>query len=536
MTIKSYNSQAALRVAKSTLEENVKEVLELFCILAKLEYITFYKYNYEYNSYFYQFTVSNQGEVIVDEDNFKDKFETNFVVKKDGVTLGKFEISSKLQNRFVPLRKTYSKLLRDLYKLYEIEKELYGSQTMFNVHIVYDKTQEAFAQNLQSGLRGLFNIDIFLETSLSSKLLVLKNKDIKHIVIYVVDGETNLVKDTELIKQLNELIIAIGPDDHRLSMLCGKLGIETYISRDDYKLENLKPIVLQTRKNLINKDKTSNKIISIAGISGGIGTTTVAMNAANLLSKNAFDKNILFIDLSTTKAVSNMFLEKNPVPDTTIIELINSGEFDLVKNLDNGLVKIRENLYTITGIQKQTDKDILEKDTFIGKLLDYIKFASEHFNYIIIDIGTADSSYLKTTMYDLANEFWLITEMTLPHISKLKTFYNLLKRAGLKDKTSFLINRYDSQSAISIDDVLSILNMEEEDKIFFDYKLRNDYRTLGSSWNYCELASEIATSKDSFFIASLEDVLMKKHFYIKSKEEEKAINNLLSTLLKKGKK
>lgn len=139
-------------------------------------------------------------------------------------------------------------------------------------------------------------------------------------------------------------------------------------------------------------------------------------------------------------------------------------------------------------------------------------------------------------MYDLANEFWLITEMTLPHISKLKTFYNLLKRAGLKDKTSFLINRYDSQSAISIDDVLSILNMEEEDKIFFDYKLRNDYRTLGSSWNYCELASEIATSKDSFFIASLEDVLMKKHFYIKSKEEEKAINNLLSTLLKKGKK
>ncbi len=57
--------------------------------------------------------------------------------------------------------------------------------------------------------------------------------------------------------------------------------------------------------------------------------------------------------------------------------------FNIEKNLDLGLVKIRENFYSINGIQKHIDKDLIEKDTFIEKLLDYLLKASEHFNYII---------------------------------------------------------------------------------------------------------------------------------------------------------
>jgi Flp pilus assembly CpaE family ATPase len=258
------------------------------------------------------------------------------------------------------------------------------------------------------------------------------------------------------------------------------------------------------------------------------------MNVANMLSNNMFDKNILYIDLSTTKAVSNLFLEQNPVPEKTIIDLINSGEYDVAKNLENGLVEVRENFYAVTGIQKQIDKELLEKDTFIGKLLDYIKHMSDHFNYILIDIGTADASHLKTTIYDLVNEIWLVTEMTLPHISKLKTFYNLLKRAGLKEKTSFLINRYDSECAISIDDILSILNMEEDDKFFFDFKIKNDYKTLGRAWNYCELASDVAP--DSVFVKSLEHILTTKQFYTKEDEQVAPPSKGLFSFLGKGDK
>jgi hypothetical protein len=109
--------------------------------------------------------------------------------------------------------------------------------------------------------------------------------------------------------------------------------------------------------------------------------------------------------------------------------------------------------------------------------------------------------------------------MTLPHISKLKTFYSLIKRAGLKDKISFIVNRYDSQNAISVTDVTSILNMNNEDKIQFEsFKIPNDYNVLGKCWNYCELASK--NHPNSLFIKKLDSILQEKKFYEKEQIKE----------------
>ena len=104
---------------------------------------------------------------------------------------------------------------------------------------------------------------------------------------------------------------------------------------------------------------------------------------SDLISKNVPNKNLLYIDLSTTKAISNLFLENNPLPQKTIIDLINSNEFNIENNLENGLIKKRENFYCITGIQKHIDKEFLEKDAFI-----------EHFN-----INEALGSNTKTGAY-----------------------------------------------------------------------------------------------------------------------------------------
>ncbi len=124
--------------------------------------------------------------------------------------------------------------------------------------------------------------------------------------------------------------------------------------------------------------------------------------------------------------------------------------------------------------------------------------------------------------------------MTLPHISQLKTFYSLLKRAGLKDKLSFILNRYDSKNAISLNDVISILNMTSEDKEDFDsFKLPNDYTDLGKCWNYCELVSQ--NEKNCLFINKLNGILEHKEFYDKSQKIE-TNTNWLSTIFSKAKK
>lgn len=531
MTLDDFQEKLELNKENSSIHNQIFEMLELFTDLANLEHISYYRYNYEYNDFFYKFSLNPNGEKIDAPSENENTYK--LLLRKDKIVYGYILVYQKIVSTPI-LKKLLKKIVKYLEHQRELEKKLLGADVSFNIYLFHDEHLDMFAKNLKGGLEGLFNVDVFLDTSIDNHISEIKSKDTKHIIVYLVDDEKSIKENEDTIRTLNELIVVIGPNDHYLSMYCGKLGIQNYIPITEFKAEKIKSIIVDTRNNLINKNKYGNKIIALSGVSGGIGTTTIAMNMSDLLAKNLPGKNILYIDLSSTKAISNLFLEKNPLPEKTIIDLINTSEFHLENNLQNGLIKKSENFYCITGIQKHIDKEYLEKDIFIEKLLEYISASSDYFNFIIIDIGIADASNLKSTIYDIVNELWLVTEMNLPHISKVKTFYSLMKRAGLKEKISFIVNRYDSQNAISVNDVSSILNMTSGDKIQFDdFKIPNDYQSLGKCWNYCELASENAV--DSNFIKKLETILEKKDFYKKG-EVKAAKGNIFSSLFKKSKK
>ena len=527
MQLDEYQEKLKLSYENSFISENIHELLELFCDIANLKKLSYYKYEYEYNNFFHKFDIlSNEDQLNQNNKNYK------LIIRDKKTIFGYLLINQKIKSTPI-LKKLLYKIIKSLKKEKEIQKKLFGNELPFNLYLFHDEDLTFFAGNLKSGLEGLFNVDVTQDTSIEKYFDALKSKETKHIIIFLIDDEKMIKMHEEKIKVLNELIIVIGPNDHHISMYCGKLGIENYISINEFKAEKLKDVILSKKNTLLNKNKYGNKIISIGGISGGIGSTTIAMNMSDLISKNIPNKNLLYIDLSTTKAISNLFLENNPLPSKSIIDLINSNEFNLESNLENGLTKVRENFYCISGIQKHIDKEFLEKDIFIEKLLDYISSSSNYFNFIIIDTGTADASNLKSTIYDIVNEFWLITEMTLPHISKLKTFYSLMKRAGLKDKISFIVNRYDSQNAISVTDVTSILNMNNEDKIQFEsFKIPNDYNVLGKCWNYCELASK--NHPNSLFVKKLDSILQEKNFY-KNEQKKENKKSIFSQFFSKDK-
>jgi Flp pilus assembly CpaE family ATPase len=527
MQLDEYQEKLKLSYENNFISENIRELIELFCDLANLETISYFKYDYEYNDFFHKFDISS-------DNSNTNKTKKNYkIILKDGkIVYGYLLINQRIKSNPI-LKKMLNKIIKYLKREKEIQKKILGNELPFSIYLFHDEELELFAENLKSGLEGLFNVDVTQDTSIEKYFDTLKSKETKHIIIFLINDEKIILEVEEKIKVLNELIIVIGPNNHHISMYCGRIGIEDYVSINEFKAENVKNIILNKKNTLFNKNKFGNKIIAIGGISGGIGSTTIAMNMADLISSNLPNKNILYIDLSTTKAISNLFLENNPLPQKSIIDLINSNEFNLENNLENGLIKKRENFYCITGIQKHIDKEFLEKDVFIEKLLDYISTSSNYFNFIIIDTGTANASNLKSTIYDIVNEFWLITEMTLPHISKLKTFYSLMKRAGLKDKISFIVNRYDSQNAISVTDVTSILNMNSEDKMQFDsFKIPNDYNVLGKCWNYCELASK--NYPDSLFIKKLDAILQEKNFY-KNEQKKENKKSIFSSFFAKDK-
>lgn len=528
MDYKSYQEYSNIQGALDIRRENVIEILQLFVLISNIEKLTFMKYDFKYNNFVYGFTIDGYN-VIEDDINFiNNKYS---IILKDGdVVFGKITFNKKIWYRQV-LKELLKKAKIGLRRIFEIEKDLLSQNTPLNIFIVTDKNTIKFANKLQTNLDILLNADITVIHDITKITEKLNLKNSKNIIIYTVQNHELIIDDEELLKTFNEFIIVIGPNDHNLSLTCGKLNIENYVSIDEFSPEHIKNLILETKYKLINKNKYDNKIIAISGVAGGIGATTVSMNTADVIARRNPNKNVLFIDLSLTKAISNLFLSQNPIPNQSIIDLINYGDFDIKKNLDIGLVKVRENFFAINGIQKHIDRDILEKDNFIEKLLDYILKASESFNYIVIDTGEADASAMKSTIYDLVNEIWILTEMTLPHVSKLKTFYSLMKRAGLKDKVTFIVNRVNSLNEISAADFDSIMNTSSKDEKLMYLKIPNDYQTLGKCWNYCELASSV--SKDSPFIKTLSEILLNKEFISEQVEKPKSSKKSVFSFLKK---
>jgi cellulose biosynthesis protein BcsQ len=509
MTLETYNNNIINQSELEIRTESLIESLQFYVLFSKIEQLSFYEYDYELNTYKYSFSVDHKSKYIVPlDDNFLDS-EFSFIIEKNNTIYGMI-VSDKMPQSDRILNEILEKVKDTLEKKSTLLKQFLLSESPLDVFIITDENSIEFAKKLQTSLDILMNVNIKIETTVSSIVDSLKEKTKKSILIYTVDNDSLLKTDSETLNLLNEFLFVIGPNDFNISLYCGHLNVYKYLSKEEFIPEGLKKDIIDTKGKIQNKYINKNKIIAISGISGGIGVTTIAMNVANMIAKANSDKNVLYIELSKTKAISNLFLSGNPLPKKTIIDLVNSGEKSIEKSLENGLEKIRENFYSINGIQKHIDSDYLEQDVFIEKFLEYISKVSDDFNYIIIDTGEADAGVLNSTMYDIVNELWILTEMSLPQISKLKTFFSLMKRAGLKDKLTFLVNRYDSVNAISVSDVTSILNTANEDHLNFDYKIPNDYKTLGHCWSYCELVS--LTNNDSIFVKKLEKILSDKNF------------------------
>ena len=524
MTLDTYNTKIKEQKKLELQDEKLIDVLKYYVLFSNLTTLYFFDYNHELNNFTYSFSIDKNNSFI--EEDIVEK-NNSLIIKDNTTTYGMISFDETLISSDI-LDELFKKIKTILIKRVTLRKELLLQESALDLYIITDDKSLDFTNELHINLNILLNANISVETTIASISEQLKEKTRKSILIYVVNDDSLLKLDEEILQTLNEFLIVIGPSDYNTSLFCGHLNVYKYLSKDDFIPEQLKSIIIETREHVQNKYVNKNKIIAISGIAGGIGATTVAMNMANLLANKNSDKNILYIDLSTTKAISNLFLAQNPLPKKTIIDLVNSNEFDIEKNLENGLVKVRENFYAINGIQKHIDNDFLEQDIFIEKLLEYISKISEEFNFIIIDTGKADATQLNTTIYDIVNELWILTEMSLPHISKLKTFFALMKRAGLKDKLTFVANRYDSVNAISVSDITSMLHTANEDFLNFDFKLPNDYTKLGHCWNYCELVTNLYP--DSVFSKKLVDILSEKNFFINNEKEDKNSKSWLSFL------
>lgn len=327
-----------------------------------------------------------------------------------------------------------------------------------------------------------------------------KNKDV--VLIYKVESieDINALKDIYFVD--NIYMILIGKDCSEFSLLAGKIGVDSYIHNDKADSKEINKVIVQSQ-TIIKKRRGNSNVSVFTGITGGVGTTTIAMNLARSLAENNLDKNVLFLDFASTKAVSNLFFDYIQ-PSKTITDILNVQQFEMDELFNNGLEKVSNNFYFVPGIQKHTDKEYLEKPENIQIFLNFIMYIKEKFDFIIIDVGVFEDSDLEIDIQEIADNIFVITEFSIPSMSILKTYIDIIDKSGWYNKTHIIANRADSFGSVTHVEATKILSKGLKHNFEIDFALPNDAMHLRECWNEAQLVSSVYPS--SPFMESIDEV------------------------------
>ena len=350
-------------------------------------------------------------------------------------------------------------------------------------------------QNEFTDVNNFSNIENFVNFYAASH-----NSDV--VLLYKVDS----LEDIEALEQIyftdNIYMIVIGKDDVEYSLLSGKYGVDVYLDENKIDSQSVKNHIRESQ-NVVKKRRGNSNVSVFTGISGGVGTTTITMNLAKNLAEKNLDKNVLFLDFASTKAISNIFYGSIQ-PQKTIIDIANVERFEMEELMENGLEKYSNNLYFVPGIQKHTDREDLAKPENIQKFLGFIMYVKEKFDYILIDIGVFEDVDLEIDIQEIADNIFVITEFSIPSMSILKTYIDIIDKSGWYKKTHIITNRSDSYGNVTHEEAKRILSKGLKHNFEIDYSIPNDAIHLRECWNEAKLVSDVYP--DSPFVNAITDM------------------------------
>ena len=324
-----------------------------------------------------------------------------------------------------------------------------------------------------------------------------KSRDI--VLIYRVESKEDIKSLSNIRFGNNVYMIVIGKNSIEYSLLAGRVGVDSYINESDVNTEMVRDLIINSQ-TVIKKRRGKSNISIFSGISGGVGTTSIVMNLAKNLAQNNLEKNILFLDFSHTKSISNLFFNCIQ-PKKNIIDIATVQNLSVEELLQNGLHKLSNNLYFVPGIQKHTEREELERQENIQKLLSFINFTKEYFDIVLIDVGVFEDVELEIDIQEIADNLFIITELSIPSMSILKTYIDIVDKSGWYNKTKIIVNRSNSFGCVNEKEAQEILAKGLKHNFKIDYSLPNDAVHLRECWNEAKLVHDIYP--DSPFIKSL---------------------------------
>ena len=295
-------------------------------------------------------------------------------------------------------------------------------------------------------------------------------------VVCIDAGVDKAIKLMETIRDTTpdvSLLVVSGSSDGQVILRAMRAGAKEFLTQP-LRVEDMVGALNRISALKFGGERGGNRncqVIAVAGATGGVGSTSVAVNLGCILA--AEQKNsVVLVDLDLSLGDADVFLDA--IPDYTIVDVAqNIARLD-IQLLKKSLTKHSSGLYLLPRPVQLQDISLITPDDF-GRVIGLFKAT---FTHLILDLSKSYSP-LDFVALKSAHHTLLVTQLDLTCLRNVvRLMMSFGETEGLKEKLKIIVNRVGLDAGqISLKKAQETMGRE----IF--WQLPNDYKTMAEVRN-----------------------------------------------------
>jgi len=284
----------------------------------------------------------------------------------------------------------------------------------------------------------------------------------------------NPEKALELVANLNaslpscNILVTSSSSDGKLILRAMRAGAKEFLQHP-VRLQDLLDSLDRITDRVFGRGETKargSSVIAVAGATGGVGTTSLAVNLGCALAQDP-KNSVALVDLDLCLGDADVFLDT--IPDYTLVDVaqnVTRLDFTLLKR---SLTKHTSGLYLLPRPAQMEDMALVTADD-LQRVIGLLKAT---FTHLVLDLS---KSYTTLDMVALqaADHILLVTQLDLPCLRNVVRL--MMSFGGIKDvaeRVRIVVNRAGLESGnISLKKAQDTIGRE------IYWQLPNDYRTM----------------------------------------------------------
>lgn len=339
---------------------------------------------------------------------------------------------------------------------------------------------DASRENLKSVLLGLDSVWLEAESSRYAFFVDVIEQTKPDIALIAIDSEPQraikLISETLQKLPTCAVLVTSSSTDGRLILESMRAGAKEFLT-EPLRPEELSAALQRVKRHVQGASAKSQlegcRIYSVAGATGGVGTTSLAVNLACALAADEAHS-VVLLDLDLALGDADVFLDT--IPEYTLADVAQNVERLDLTLLKKSLTKHSSGLHLLPRPMQLDDVRMITQD----KLQRVIGLLKTSFTHIVIDIS---KGYTELDMLALqaSDEVLMVTQLDLPCLRNVvRLLMTFDEDDRLRDRVKVVVNRVGQDSGqISLKKARDTIGRDVFWQVPNDYRVMVDVRNNG---------------------------------------------------------